>query len=146
MRWKGVWIACGVLAVAQAVQPDRASAESDPSADLIASTSPSPEVTVLLKSACYDCHSNTTAYPWYSRITPVNFWLQHHVNEAREEFNMSEWANMTTKRRDHKIKDAMELVKNEAMPLDSYTWMHEEARLSQEQRVLLTSYFSGLKP
>src|SRR5689334_3496546 len=146
MRWKGLWIACGVFAVAQAFQPDRAAGEGrDPSADLIASSSPSPEVASLLRSACYDCHSNTTTYPWYSYITPVNFWLQHHVNEGREELNMSEWATMTTKRRDHKIKEAVEMLKKHAMPLDSYTWMHEGARLSDEDRALLTSYFRSLR-
>ena len=35
--------------------------------------------------ACYDCHSDRTDHPWYAYITPVNFWLQHHIDEVFQE-------------------------------------------------------------
>ena len=28
----------------------------------------SPDVKSVLRRACYDCHSNETVWPWYSRI------------------------------------------------------------------------------
>jgi hypothetical protein len=34
----------------------------------------SPEVKAILKRACYDCHSNETIWPGYSRVAPVS-WL-----------------------------------------------------------------------
>ena len=30
----------------------------------------SKEVKEILKRACYDCHSNETVWPWYSRSCP----------------------------------------------------------------------------
>ncbi len=36
---------------------------------------PSDQARDLAVAACYDCHSDHTTYPWYSYITPVNFWM-----------------------------------------------------------------------
>lgn len=133
-----------LLAMAQFIRPDTSLPSSHPAQDMIAMTQPGGEVTHLLRTACYDCHSNETKYPWYVNITPVNWWLQHHVNEGREEFNMSEWGGHHAKWQRHKAEEAMELVKEGEMPLDSYTWGHPEARLTAGQRATLTTYFSDL--
>lgn len=144
MRNKVLFSLIGLAVVAQVFQPDRTAPTSDAAADLITMTRPSSHVADVLHKACYDCHSNATTYPWYARITPVNFWLQHHINEGREEFNMNAWGTKSAKWRDHKKKDAIrELEKNE-MPLDSYTWIHTEARLSEADRDSLVAFFKGL--
>lgn len=133
-----------LFALAQFIRPDTTAPTADPALDLIAVTQPSAEVAALLRAACYDCHSNETKYPWYVNITPVNWWLQQHVNEGREEFHMSAWGGHKAKWQRHKAEEAVELVKKGEMPLDSYTWGHPEARLSDAQRVALTTYFTGL--
>lgn len=133
-----------LLAIAQFIRPDTSLPSSDPAQDMIAMTQPGGEVTHLLRTACYDCHSNETRYPWYVNITPVNWWLQQHVNEGREEFNMSEWGGHKAKWQRHKAEEAVEMVKDGEMPLDSYTWGHPEARLNDAQRAALTTYFSAL--
>lgn len=133
-----------LLIVGQFIRPDTSLPSNDPSQDLMVQTQPGAEVADLLRAACYDCHSNETKYPWYVNITPVNWWLQHHVNEGREEFNMSEWGGHRAKWQRHKAEEAMELVKEGEMPLDSYTWGHPEARLKAGQRAVLTTYFSEL--
>ncbi|MCB9184601.1 MAG: heme-binding domain-containing protein [Flavobacteriales bacterium] len=132
------------FAIAQFVRPDTTNPTRDPANDLIAVTHPSAEVTALLRAACYDCHSHETRYPWYVSITPVNWWMQHHVDEGREEFNMSEWGARKAKWQRHKAEESVEMVKKREMPLDSYTWGHPEARLTDAQRQALASYFSGL--
>ena len=48
------------------------------------------------------------------------------------------------KKRDHKVEEAMELLKERDMPLPSYTWTHADARLTEAQRTLLAQYFEGL--
>lgn len=144
MRKKG-WVALGVLALAQVFQPDRSVVPNDPALDLVAMTNPSQEVQHLLRTACYDCHSDHTSYPWYSYITPVNFWLQDHINEGREEFNMSAWGTFKPKRQRHKAEEAMELIESGEMPLPSYTWAHGDARLDTDQRKALANYFNRLK-
>lgn len=133
-----------LLALAQFIRPDTSLPVSDPGQDLIRLTQPGTDVADLLRTACYDCHSNETKYPWYVSITPVNWWMQQHVNEGREEFNMSAWGGREAKWQRHKAEEAVELVKKGEMPLESYTWGHPEARLSDAQRAALTAYFSGL--
>src|SRR5690606_41618258 len=55
-----------------------------------------------LPICCYDCHSNYTRYPWYSSITPVNYWLADHVKEGTEHLNLSKWSDYSVKKKDHK--------------------------------------------
>ena len=108
-------------------------------------TAASSSVADLLHVACYDCHSHTTTYPWYSYITPVNFWLQQHVNEGREELNLSEWGAHKEKWQRHKAKEAVEMLEAGEMPLPSYTIAHGDADLSPEQRAELVAYFQELR-
>jgi len=103
------------------------------------------DVVQIMDNACMDCHSYNTTYPWYSYIAPVSWWLEDHIEEGREHLNFSVWAGYNAKRRDHKLEEMDEEVKEGEMPLDSYTWAHSEARLSQEQRDRLASYFSSLR-
>ena len=66
------------------------------------------DVHQTLIKKCYDCHSNNTNYPWYSKIQPVGLWLGHHVEEGKEELNFSEFATYDKKRADHKLEEIME--------------------------------------
>lgn len=132
------------FALAQFIRPDTSAPTADPALDLIAITQPSAEVAALLRTACYDCHSNETKYPWYDRITPVNWWVQHHVNEGREEGNLSEWGALPERKRAHFVDEAAELIEEGEMPLPSYTRMHGEARLIADQRKLLSDFFQSL--
>lgn len=95
------------------------------------------EVEAILKVACYDCHSNYTIYPWYAEIQPVAAWLANHVNEGKRELNFSD---LTTRRiavQNHKLEEVIEMVREGEMPLASYTWVHRDAILTQEQKDLL---------
>nr|MBP6698044.1 heme-binding domain-containing protein [Flavobacteriales bacterium] len=94
--------------------------------------------------ACYDCHSGQPRYPWYMNITPLNWWMQGHINESREHFDVSAWGRVSGEKRAHWAEEAVEMIGEEEMPLPSYTWTHGDARLSDEQRLLLTNYFTGL--
>ena len=104
----------------------------------------SPEVATLLKSACYDCHSMESVYPWYSYITPVSWFLFDHVEDGRSELNFSEWGTMTAKRKLHKLKELSEEVEEGEMPLKSYTPIHPEARLTSAQRNQIIAWASEL--
>ena len=82
------------LVVMQFFRIDKSAPEVVQGDDFIALMQPSEEVEALLKSACYDCHSNQTVYPWYANVAPVSWWLQHHVDEGREHLNFSVWGNL----------------------------------------------------
>ena len=99
----------------------------------MAETNPPEDVKVILKNACFDCHSDYTRYPWYNAITPLNYWLADHVDHGKGELNFSNWEEYSLKRKDHKLEEVMDLVKKKEMPLESYTWTHKDAILSDEQ-------------
>ena len=141
-RW--MWITLAVVGGAQLIRPSRTSEPIDPTSDLLTLTKPAPGVERLIRTTCYDCHSGQPRYPWYMSITPVNWWLQHHIDEAREEGDLSRWTEMSEKHRAHFVDEAAELVNEGEMPLPSYTWMHGNARLDARQRELLIDHFQSL--
>lgn len=88
----------------------------------------------MIRTSCYDCHSNNTKYPWYAEIQPLAWWLNHHVEEGKDELNFSDFAAFNSRYKSHKLDEIMELVKEREMPLKSYLITHSEARLSDAQR------------
>ncbi len=129
-----------IFIIIQFFRIDKTAPVSDPANDLLAMHDASPQVTEILKNACYDCHSNKTTYPWYSNIAPVSWWLKDHIKDARKHLNFSEWGTYELKRKKHKLEEVYEEVEKGEMPLDSYTWVHEEARLTGEQKELLIAW------
>lgn len=102
---------------------------------------PVPEsVSAILKKACYDCHSNNSRYPWYANIQPVYFWLNDHIEEGKEHLNFDEYTNKRLRYQFHKMEELIDEVKAGEMPLNSYTWVHGEAKLNNEERALLTGW------
>jgi hypothetical protein len=99
-----------------------------------------PEISSILEGACYDCHSNTTRYPWYSNVQPAAWWLANHVKEGKNELNFSNFTSGRVARQNKKFKEIAEQVKEKKMPLPSYTYfgLHSEANLTKEQRATLT--------
>lgn len=113
--------------------------------DFIIRTTPPETIKTILKNACYDCHSNETKYPWYSGITPIDWWLKDHIDEGREELNFSEWADYSVKKQIHKMEECWEMIEEDEMPLSSYTITHREADLSEDQKKLLIEWFKDLE-
>ena len=105
-----------------------------------------PESTaVLIKAACYDCHSNQTRYPWYTRIQPVGWWMKDHIREGRVELNFSVFSTYSPERQAHKLSEAVEKIETGEMPLESYLLTHPEAKLTPEQKQELTTYFKKME-
>ena len=122
-----------VFVIAQFFRPEKNEGDLASMDAFYAETNPSPEVKKILEVSCIDCHSDVTKYPWYNNITPVNYWLASHVNEGKEHFNISKWEGSPTRRKDHKFEELIEMVEAKEMPLNSYTWTHTEAKLTDEQ-------------
>lgn len=102
-------------------------------------------VKLILKTACYDCHSNQTVYPWYAEIQPIGLWLNHHVEEGKEHLNFSEFATYSAKRQDHKLEETAEEIGEKEMPLSSYTIIHQDAKLTDEQIVQLQAWVDAAR-
>lgn len=98
-----------------------------------------------IKDACYDCHSNTTVYPWYTSTQPLGWWIGAHIRNGRKKMNFSEWADYTSEEQRHLMEESVEVLEEMRMPLKSYVWLHPEAKLSDEERTQLIDFFKGLQ-
>ncbi|HVU96862.1 MAG TPA: heme-binding domain-containing protein [Puia sp.] len=94
----------------------------------------------ILRTACYDCHSNNTNYPWYVNIQPVGWMLARHIKEGKGELNFSEFGSYSGRRQASKLKSIENSIKDGAMPLSSYTLIHKGARLSQDEKELVMDW------
>jgi len=127
-----------VLALMQLANPSRVNPPVV--SDLIAASSPPPRIAALFHSACYDCHSNETKWPWYSRVAPISWLVAHDVTEGRQHLNFSEWPRQFPDRAARRLDAISEAVENGEMPMAKYTAIHADARLSKEDRKLLSDW------
>ncbi len=130
---KILWLIFIVLLLAQFFRPDKNEGDLASIDAFLSETNPPEEVKLILKESCFDCHSDFTRYPWYNNITPVNYWLANHIKHGKKHFNMSDWEGNSTKRKDHKFEELIEMVEDKTMPLNSYTWTHAKAKLNDIQ-------------
>ena len=98
------------------------------------------DVKSILAKACFDCHSNNTRYPWYSNIQPVDWWMAGHVNDGKKGLNFDEYTSRSLRYQYNKMKDLIDQVKPGDMPLNSYTWIHKDAILTQPEKDKLINW------
>lgn len=103
------------------------------------------DVKAILAKACNDCHSNNTEYPWYSRLQPMDWWLDDHIKEGKRELNLDDYTQRSLRYQYHKLEEIAEQVKKKEMPLDSYTWMHKDAKLTEAERKTIIGWADGLR-
>lgn len=124
-----------VLVLIQFIRPSKNENTELITADDISRSYTIPDtVHNLLIKKCYDCHSNHTNYPWYFNFQPVAWWLNDHIREGKSELNFSEFSNYPEKKANHKLEEIGEVVENSSMPLKSYTALHPETVISQEEK------------
>lgn len=128
-NWKkwGLIVGAVVLVAIQLVPVDRSNPPVE--ADLDAPQA----VKSVLRTACYDCHSNETHWPWYSYVAPVSWLVAHDIEEARGEFSFSGWGQMDPRKQAELRAEIWHEVEEGEMPLAIYRLMHSEARLSPDQ-------------
>jgi len=95
------------------------------------------EIEATLRRACYDCHSNETRWPWYSRVAPLSWLIVRDVTLGRKEVNFSEWGNYYPATRARKLEWIGRALREEKMPPWSYRLMHPGARISDADRAAL---------
>ncbi|HEX4808667.1 MAG TPA: heme-binding domain-containing protein [Bryobacteraceae bacterium] len=110
---------------------------ADPKQSIDADADMPPTVRAIFRRSCYDCHSNTTTWPWYSRVAPLSWWIYKHVSDGRDKLDFSQWshlrdANGHVMQSESRLDDICDDVKDGSMPLKSYLPLHPSARLSKE--------------
>jgi hypothetical protein len=116
-----------------------------PKTDFMMETDVPKQVESLIKTSCYDCHSNNTQYPWYNKVQPVAWFMEDHVEHGKEELNFNEWDDYSDRRKNSKLKSIISQIEDDEMPLDSYTLIHREAKLSKDEKKIVLDWVSNLK-
>jgi len=98
------------------------------------------DVKTILEKACNDCHSNNSNYPWYANLQPVHWWMEKHIKDGKKNLNYDEYTNRPLRYQYHKMEETIEMIKEGEMPLNSYTWTHKDAKLSEEEKTKLISW------
>lgn len=129
-----------IFLLSQFIRPPHNNGDASSPSDITHMVTVPDSVMNLLNIACYDCHSNHTEYPWYSKITPVNWWLNNHIVEGKRHFNFSNFSGSSYKRMIKKMEEVGETVEKHEMPLNSYLWIHKDARLNDAQRKMIINW------
>ena len=101
-----------------------------------------PEVLAIMRRACFDCHSNETHWPLYSRLAPGSWLMARDIHRGRNHLNFSEWGDVDADERQDDLETCWEQVESGSMPPWFYVFpMHPSARLSANDKSRLKSYF-----
>lgn len=135
-----------LLLLAQFIpKPEKNISETASPSDIRAVYHTPPAVDSILQRSCYDCHSNNTNYPWYSRIQPVAMWLGNHIKEGKKELNFSVFGSYRAAKQYHKLDEIEETVNEGEMPMNSYTFIHTKSKLTEDQKKMLISWSQNLR-
>lgn len=129
-----------VFIAIQFIQPARNKSGQVLPTDISKTVAVTVPVDAILKTACYDCHSNNTNYPWYASVQPFGWILNGHIRRGKAELNFSEFGSYPIRRQQSKLKSIVTQLNDNEMPLASYIWMHKKARLSIEEKTMVIEW------
>lgn len=126
--------ALGVLILIQVIRPARTNPAVVPSRALEAHVPVPPEVLTVMKRSCYDCHSNSTVWPWYSNIAPVSWYVIRDVNIGRSHINLQDWeAQENEKEAKEHLGLMCKMVREGKMPPADYRTVHKGTEVTPEE-------------
>jgi Haem-binding domain len=133
------WTACGFILIwtfaslrvhlLSHTPPQRTASTLFPGAEL------TPSGAGIFGHSCADCHSESTAWPWYSRIAPVSWLLERDVKQGRRRMNVTRWDGLKTSDKRRLLAAIAKVIENREMPPRRYLFLHPEARLTADQSV-----------
>lgn len=129
----------------QFIRPAKNKAEGISDNDITKIYTVPDDVQNILKTSCYDCHSNNTVYPWYAEVQPIAWWLDNHVKDGKKDLNFSEFGAYRINRQYRKLEEVNEMTEEGEMPLDSYLWIHNNAKLNPQQLLILTNWVNTVR-
>ena len=120
--------------IIQFIPSDRPEVILDNPNDFLLNNELPQKMETLLRTSCYDCHSNETIYPWYAYVAPVSFLISRDTRIAREELNFSKWEKLDKIEKVEMLDEMGEEVEEGEMPLKIYPITHPDAKLSESDR------------
>ncbi len=133
------------LVIIQFFHPKRNKAEGE-QANYIGKVFTVPDdVKSILAKACNDCHSNNTRYPWYCNFQPIDWWTNNHVKDGMRHLNFDEFSNKSLRYQYNKIGEVSEQIKKGEMPINSYTWIHKDAILTDAEKSKIYAWTDAIR-
>ena len=133
-----------VFGLIQLIPVDRENQPIDKTKNFVDVFQTPNSVQEILKSACYDCHSNETVYPDYAFVAPFSWAIKDHINEGREHLNFSIWTTFNKDLRKNMLENTIADLQQNRMPIAGYMVYHPQSRLRDAQKKVLINYFSDL--
>jgi hypothetical protein len=121
-----------LFAVAQLIRPGRTNPPVDPSRTIGAHPGTAPALVAVLDRSCGDCHSNATAWPWYTQIAPLSWAMAHEVSAGRKAVNFSAWAGYPPEQQRDLLAQSCQDATSGRMPWSAWIKLHPETKLSAE--------------
>lgn len=134
-----------VFIAIQFIQPAHNKSEQMLETDITKTINVPDKVLDVFKNSCYDCHSNNTRYPWYVYIQPMGWIMANHIKDGKKDLNFSEFGAYSKRKQANKLRAIAQSIKEGSMPISSYTIMHTDAKLSEENKKLITDWVSITK-
>lgn len=128
----------------QFIPTTRNQSEGVPKTDFMLVNNVPNNIKNKLQISCYDCHSNNTNYPWYNKIQPVTWFLEDHIKKGKAELNFNEWDDYSNRRKNSKLKSIINQIENGEMPLDSYTLIHSDAKITKSDKADIIKYLEDI--
>ena len=122
-----------LLIIIQFFRPEKNDKILNPQNDIIFSLEIPVNVKKTIVNACYDCHSDKTAYPFYNNVAPVSWLMAKHIRDGKEHLNFSDWANYDRKKQIKLLTAICEEITDGEMPLKGYVFMHSKAIINEKQ-------------
>ncbi len=134
------WSLVALFVIIQFFPSGRPEVKKDNPKDLLANNSIPDEIAGMLKTSCYDCHSNETFYPWYAYVAPVSWLVSYDIRNGHKKLNFSEWETLDKIKKAEYLDSMSDALESEEMPLPIYLLMHSDAKLTPEQREKLIAW------
>lgn len=133
-----------VVLLIQVMQPTKNQSDSLSENDISGVYELPAGVHETLVKKCYDCHSNNTQYPWYVHVQPIGWWMASHIKEGKDHLDFSEFKTYDPKRANHKLEEVSEELGEGHMPIESYLWLHPEAKVNAEELKAINGWIASL--
>lgn len=138
---KVIYIIVAILIIIQFIPANLPEISTDNHSDLLTNNpNISDEVALILKTSCYDCHSNETYYPWYSYIASISFLVSRDTKVGRENHNCSDWESYKKTDKAGAFNGISDAISEGEMPMKIYTFIHRGATLSDDEIEIMVNW------
>ncbi len=134
-----------ILVLIQFIRPEKNVSDTIAVNDISTKYAIPAHIDSLLKTSCYDCHSNNSYYPWYWNLQPVAWFMNGHIEDGKRDLNFSEFTTYQIAKQYRRLEQIKDETKSGDMPLTSYTLIHTDARLSAQGKSELATWVASAR-